>query len=403
MNILTINAGSSSIKYKLFEHAKEHLSPLLSGLIEGIGESSGKWQHQYQEKTSKPHSFASHEEAFSALANLLNQSLAGMTVHAVGHRVVHGGSHYYKPTIIDPHVLQAIKDLSSLAPLHNPINALGIQFAMKYFPDAKHIALFDSGFHHTMPEAAYTYAIEKDTAATYQIRRYGFHGLNHEYVANQAALFLNKPLNTCHFISLHLGNGASACLIKEGQSIDTSMGMTPLAGLIMGSRCGDIDPAISLYLQRQGLSVDEVDSLFNKRSGLIGLAKDNDMRHLLARLDKGDKAAKLAIEMYVYAIQKTIGAYLSQIPHLDALIFTGGVGENAVQIRQMIVSKLHHMHLIIDPERNQVPVFGSVNANPPQKNLENCRNIAINNEPPILVIRGDEEYFMALEVLKLMN
>lgn len=388
MNILTINAGSSSIKYKVFESSQQGLSPIISGLIEGIGEAAGKWQHQYQDKTINPHHFKSHEEAFAALAVCLNTALDGMKIDGVGHRVVHGGRLYYQPTIINEEVLQSIIELAPLAPLHNPINALGIQFAMQYFPYATHIALFDSGFHHTMPESVYTYAIDQDIANDYQIRRYGFHGLNHEYVAQQAALFLNKPLPDCHLISLHLGNGASACLIKNGQSVDTSMGMTPLAGLIMGTRCGDIDPAIPLYLQGRGLSLDDVDRLLNKRSGLIGIAKDNDMRHLLTRLASGDEAAKLAIEMYVYSIQKTIGAYLSQIPALDALIFTGGVGENAAPIRHMILSALKHMNLVIDTQLNDI------------HSSESCRNIA-HTQPPILVIRGDEEYFMAVEVCKI--
>ena len=389
MNILTINAGSSSIKYKIFKDQNSDPCPIVSGLIEGIGEKSGQWQHQSKDKLSNTHTFASHEEAFSALAQVLNASLEGLKVDAVGHRVVHGGQDYYKPTVIDKQVLQAIIDLKPLAPLHNPINALGIQFAMHYFPEAKHIALFDSGFHHTMPEAAYTYAIEKETAIAHHIRRYGFHGLNHEYVAHQAALFLNKPLSTCHFISLHLGNGASACLIKAGKSMDTSMGMTPLAGFIMGSRCGDIDPAIPLYLQRQGLSVDEVDILLNKRSGLTGIAQDNDMRHLLSRLENDDKAARLAIEMYVYAIQKMIGAYVSQTPSLDGLIFTGGVGENAARIRAMILAGLEHLNFMIDPNSNETPA------------IDSCKNIAKKSHTPVLVVRGDEEYFMAVEVLKL--
>ena len=238
-------------------------------------------------------------------------------------------------------------------------------------------------------DARQWYFLRSEFAAVaehYQIRRYGFHGINHEYVAQQAALFLKKPLAACNLISLHLGNGASACLIKQGLSFDTSMGMTPLAGLIMGSRCGDIDPAIPLYLQQQGMSIDDVDTLLNKRSGLMGIAKDNDMRHLLARLDSNDPDALLAISMYVYSIQKIIGSYITQLPTLNALIFTGGVGENAAPIRAMITETINHMGFAIDPTHNY------------NDNGETCRTISASNIP-ILVIRGDEEYFMAQQVV----
>jgi len=388
MNILTINAGSSSIKYKIFHAEGDVLSEIVAGLIEGIGETQGKWHHTlHGQKTSTPHSFASHQEAFAALAEKFNVDLKETPIDAVGHRVVHGGSQYFKPTVINAEVLQAIRDLSSLAPIHNPVNALGIEFALQYFNNIPHVALFDSGFHHTLPAHVHTYAIDTDVAAQYQIKRYGFHGINHEYVAQQAAAFLKKPLKTCNFITLHLGNGASTCLVKQGESVDTSMGMTPLAGLIMGSRCGDIDPAIPIYLQQQGMTLSEVDHLLNKRSGLIGIAKENDMRHLLTRFDAGDPAAELAITMYVYAIQKTIGGYLTQIPTLDALIFTGGIGENAAPIREMIVSGLHHSGLVLSKDRNA------------QDNGDKCRNIS-QNQTPILVIRGDEEQFIACEVIK---
>lgn len=387
MNILTINAGSSSIKYKVFEVSENVPKAILAGLIEGIGEQAGQWHHTYKEKKSTSHHFSSHQQAFADLAHKLHNDLKNFTIHAVGHRVVHGGNRYFNPTIITETVLQAIIDLTPLAPIHNPVNALGIQFAMQYFSKAQHVALFDSGFHHTIPNHIHTYAIDAETASHYQIRRYGFHGINHEYVAHQAALYLKKPLAACNLISLHLGNGASACLVKQGKSFDTSMGMTPLAGLIMGSRCGDIDPAIPLYLQQQGMSLVDVDTLLNKRSGLIGIAQDNDMRRLLARLDTGNSAAELAIKMYVYSIQKIIGSYLSQIATLDALIFTGGVGENAAPIRERVLDSLGHLNFSLDLELNRID------------SGDNCRNIS-NNEKPILVIRGDEEYFIAQEVSK---
>ena len=389
MNILTINAGSSSIKYKLFEVGTDgNPNVILGGLVEGIGEQNGNWNHSHHEKTSSPHQFDSHHDAFTALVKNLQANIGGLTIDAVGHRVVHGGSQYFNPTIITDEVLKAIEALAQLAPIHNPVNALGILFAREHFPHALHVAIFDSGFHHTLPKHVHTYAIDTEVATLYQIRRYGFHGINHEYVAQQAALFLNKPLETCNFISLHLGNGASACLVKQGKSVDTSMGMTPLAGLIMGTRCGDIDPAIPLYLQHVGMQSNEVDTLLNKESGLIGIAKDNDMRRLLVRMEAGDESAILAIAMYVYSIQKTIGAYITQLPTLDALIFTGGVGENAYPIRAKIIASLNHLGLTIDLKKNEFNTG------------ENCMDTSLKGKP-ILVIRGDEEQFIAQEVLKI--
>ncbi len=391
MNILTLNAGSSSIKYKLFRVDNAAPQSILTGLIEGIGEKKSSWHHTFQEKTTVAQCFHSHEEAFDALGHKLHVEMGHLPINAIGHRIVHGGCHYFKPTLINDDVLKAIIDLSSLAPIHNPINALGVQFARKNFPSATHVALFDSGFHHTLPPYAHTYALAKDVAEEYQIRRYGFHGINHQYVSHEASRFLKKPIEQCHFISLHLGNGASACLVKNGQSIDTSMGMTPLSGLIMGTRCGDIDPAIPLYLQQKGMSLKDVDTLLNKKSGLLGIAKDNDMRHLLRRMEEqGDESATRAINMYVYSIQKTIGAYLSQIPVLDALIFTGGVGENAASIRAKIIEPLTHLGLMIDHNTNHAP------------SESHCKNIST-DKTPILVIRGDEEQFIAEEVTSLLK
>lgn len=386
MNILTLNAGSSSIKYKVFNAT---LTCLISGLIEGIGEKKGAWHHTREEKTSETRCFHSHEEAFSHLACRLKHDLGSHAINGVGHRVVHGGETFYKPVIITEDTLDTLKTLSPLAPLHNPVNLEGITCAQQFFPDAVQIAIFDTGFHHTLPACAYEYAIDPAVTHPNGIRRYGFHGINHEYVAHEAARFLNKPLHTCQFISLHLGNGASACLIKNGKSLDTTMGMTPMPGLIMGSRCGDIDPAIVLFLIKKGMSPQAVDTLLNKQSGLQGLAGDNDMRHLLARREQGDMAAELAIAMYVYSIQKALGAYYSQTPQLDALIFTGGVGENAAIIRQEIITPLAHLNFHLDPLRNQ------------SKNASNVLNLA-GTGIPLLVIAGNEEKLMVEKVMDLL-
>jgi acetate kinase len=371
MNILTINAGSSSIKYKVFNAKME---VMLSGLLSGIGEDKSE--------------FKNHEVAFDALVQILETNLKDHPINGVGHRVVHGGNIFFKPTLITPEVLKKIKELANLAPIHNPVNALGIEFSLKHYPKAVQVAVFDTGFHHQMPEKARLYAINQAVTEKYDIRRYGFHGINHEYVAIQAAAYLNKPLSACNFISLHLGNGASSCLIKNGKSADTSMGMTPLAGLVMGSRCGDIDPAIPLYLLNQNFSAQEIDSLLNKDSGFVGIAQENDMRKLLLRAEAQDLKAKLAIDMYVYSIQKIIGAYLSQLPNLDALIFTAGIGENSATIRQKIMEPLQHLGFYLQQEKNL------------QKSDKSCWDISKNGKP-ILVIHGDEELMIAKDVIDL--
>ena len=390
MQLLTINAGSSSIKYKVFMRTQQRNHLILGGLIEGIGEQNGQWHHQYHEKETRSHTFLSHQAAFDELVRKLRQDLQNSTIEGVGHRVVHGGTQFFEPTLITTPVLKELKTLSPLAPLHNPVNIAGIEYAMQHFPNAEHIAVFDSGFHHTLPAFTREYAIDRKTAKQYGIQRYGFHGINHEYVATKAAEFLNKPLENCHFISLHLGNGASACLIKNGQSFDTSMGMTPLAGLIMGTRCGDIDPGILLHLLKQGLAPAEIDTLLNKNSGLKGLAKNNDMRAVLALCEEGDDNAFLAIDMYCYNVQKTIGAYLTQLHDLTALIFTGGIGENSEIIRHKILQSLTHLNFNINLSLNS------------QKNRDDCHLIS-DLGSPILVIRSDEEDWIAQKIALLIN
>ncbi|WP_131783022.1 acetate/propionate family kinase [Legionella gresilensis] len=386
--ILTINAGSSSIKYKVFTQQNNHqMTPLLSGLIEGITEEAGLWHHYREHKEQRSHHFINHQEAFAALAKQLQLDLVNKTIVGVGHRVVHGGPHLWQPTIITPEILKEIKALAKLAPLHNPINAAGIEYAQTYFKEAIHVAIFDTGFHHTMPKHTHSYAIDAHLAQQLNIRRYGFHGINHEYVSYEAAKFLEKPLSACHFISLHLGNGASACLIKNGKSFDTSMGMTPLAGLIMGTRCGDIDPAIPIYLQEQGLELSTVNTVLNKQSGLKGIANNNDMRAVLENFHAGDENAILAINMYVYAIQKIIGAYLTQVNKLDALIFTGGVGENSAFIRAKIISSLKHFGFILDNDLNQ-------------KNKQKECSVISKCEAPILIVPSDEEKWIMQKVFE---
>ena len=335
MNILTLNAGSSSLKYQFFQN---ELS-LLSGLIENIGEANGEYQN--------------HGEALQAVNAHLNTELGNIACDAVAHRVVHGGNTFSKPTEITQANLDALKALPPLAPLHNPANILGIETAMKAYPNAKHIAIFDTAFHATLPASAYTYAIDQTLAAEKHIRRYGFHGTSHQFVSEAAAKLLGKPLAQCELISAHLGNGASMAAIQRGQSINTSMGMTPTAGLCMGTRSGDLDPAVVSLLAKE-YSATELDTLLNKQSGLKGICGDNDMRTIESRAAKGDSRAQLAIDVFVTRIQQYIGAYLTQLPNCDALIFTGGIGENSSTIRKCVCEKLSHLGFKLEDAQNEI-------------------------------------------------
>ncbi len=384
MKILIINAGSSSIKYKVYNHENSTTRTICAGLIEGIGETLCQWLHVGTKKTAH---FETHKDAFEHLQQALKQTLGTNNIDGVGHRVVHGGPTFYQPTIITNNVIEAIKKLNHLAPLHNPVNILGIEFAQQYFPKATHVAVFDTGFHHTIPHYVSNYAIEPKLAQDNAIKRYGFHGINHEFVAAKASSFLNKDPADCNFISLHLGNGASACLIQKGKSFDTSMGMTPLAGLIMGTRSGDIDPGIILYLIKQGYSPEAIDAALNKNGGLKGLTGANDMRRILAQVSVGDAQASLAIQMYIYRLQKYIGAYYGQAPYLDGLIFTGGIGENAVYIRERTLQNLTHLGFYLSEQRNNDCTDSG------------CQLINKPSTTPIFVIKGDEESLIAEKVI----
>jgi len=267
--------------------------------------------------------------------------------------VVHGGEEFRKPTLIDKKVIDTIRRLSPLAPLHNPANLLGIEVAMQSAPQVPQVAVFDTAFHQSIPVHAFRYALPEELYEAHQVRRYGFHGTSHHYVAGQAAVFMDRPLDSLNLITLHLGNGASAAAVKKGISIDTSMGMTPLEGLIMGTRCGDIDPAIIFYLKRKtGLARDEVEAILNKDSGLKGICGVNDMRQIEALAGSGNARAQLAIEMFCYRIKKYIGAYLAVLGELDALVFTAGIGEKSPLIRAGACGGLSHLGIEIDPEKN---------------------------------------------------
>ncbi|TFI45799.1 acetate kinase [Rhodococcus sp. 1R11] len=354
MSILVVNSGSSSVKFQLVD--PDSGDSLASGLVERIGEADGRVELDYRgESVERTQHIEDHGDGLALAFEMLSDAgiELGSDVTAVGHRVVHGGTVFYRPTIIDDTVVQQISDLSSLAPLHNPPNVLGIEVARKQLPNVPHVAVFDTAFFHSLPDAAATYAIDAAVAAEHDIRRYGFHGTSHRYVSEQVALFLERDLGDLKQIVLHLGNGASASAVDGGRAVDTSMGLTPLEGLVMGTRSGDIDPGVIMHLRRSaGMSVDDIDALLNRRSGLIGLSGVNDFRELQQRIDDGDASARLAYDVYIHRLRKYIGAYMIGLGRLDAITFTAGVGENAAAVRADALANLEHFGIRIDPERN---------------------------------------------------
>jgi acetate kinase len=324
MKILVLNSGSSSIKFKLFE--MKTTTELAGGVIEQIGESN------------------SHKEGLKiAVDTLIKEGVLHSfeELDGIGHRVVHGGEKFSKSTIINKEVTDTIKELIPLAPLHNPANLTGIESAIEHAPDVPNVAVFDTAFHQSMPKSSYMYALPYELYKNKHVRRYGFHGTSHLYVLKKSADILHRNVSKCNFITLHLGNGASACAIKNGKSYDTSMGFTPLEGLIMGTRCGDLDPAIVFYLENEAdLSTKEVDKLLNKQSGLKGICGINDLREIEEKASSGDAKAKLAIEMMVTRIKKYVGAYAALLGRVDAIIFTGGIGEHSKLIRKLVCEGL---------------------------------------------------------------
>ncbi len=334
-----------------------------SGLVERIGERLGQVKHESDGREFEWQAeIVDHTAAFAQMARgfgLAGSPLETLDLAAVGHRVVQGGSEFVTATLIDDEVAARILALSDLAPLHNPANHSAIAAARAAFANVPHVAVFDTSFHQTLPQAAYSYAISPGVAERHGVRRYGFHGISHQVVSQRAANLLGRPLAELKQIVLHLGNGASACAVDGGRSVDTSMGLTPLEGLVMGTRSGDIDPGALLHLMRAGLSVDELDRLLNKQSGLLGLAGSNDMRDVRAGVAAGDPAARLAFEIYVRRLKHYIGAYLALLGGADAIVFTAGVGENHAPMRQAVCSGLEWFGIEIDPVRNESPERGA--------------------------------------------
>ncbi|WP_129306495.1 acetate kinase [Streptomyces sp. L2] len=357
--VLVLNSGSSSVKYQLLD--MRDASRLAVGLVERIGEQTSRLKHTCLgtgESREQSGPIADHDAALKAVAGELARDGLGLDspeLAAIGHRVVHGGMFFTEPTVIDQAVLTEIERLIPVAPLHNPANLTGIRTAMALRPDLPQVAVFDTAFHTTMPESAARYAIDPRIADRYRIRRYGFHGTSHAYVARETARLLGKDPADTNVIVLHLGNGASASAVRGGRCVETSMGMTPLEGLVMGTRSGDLDPAVIFHLARVGdMSMDEIDTLLNKRSGLFGLCGDNDMREIRRRIDEGDEEAALAFDIYIHRLKKYIGAYYAVLGRVDAVAFTAGVGENAAPVRQAAVAGLDGLGLAVDGGLNAV-------------------------------------------------
>ncbi len=355
MKILVINSGSSSIKYQLFEMPEEKV--IAKGLLEKIGEEHSNFiQNSEKGSLELKENIADHEKGIELILAMLADKQRGAVdsieeITGVGHRVVHGGEEFTSSVLITSQVIEKIQKYADLAPLHNPPNLMGIIACTKSLPHAAQVASFDTAFHHSLTPKAYLYPIPYEMYKKYGIRKYGFHGTSHLYVARRAAALLNKP--DANVITCHLGNGCSITAVEKGFSTDTSMGFTPLEGLVMGTRCGDIDPAITFYLINKGYSADELNNLLNKKSGLLGISGiSNDMRNLFEAQEKGDERAKIAIDIFCYRLKKYIGSYLAVLGKTDAIVFTGGIGENNFRVRFESLKGLEQLGVKIDEQAN---------------------------------------------------
>lgn len=398
MNILVVNAGSSSIKYQLIDMTTEE--PLSSGLVERIGLEEGIITHKTfvngdEQKTKEVFPIPDHTVGLKRVAELLVDEKVGVIsdpseIQAVGHRLVHGGEAFTKTVVITNEVKEKVKELFPLAPLHNPANLIGVEVAEKVFPNATQIGVFDTAFHQTMPELAFRYAVPGEMYTEMSIRKYGFHGTSHKFVSERAAEYLKNP--KAKIITIHLGNGASMAAVDAGVCKDTSMGIGPLNGLIMGTRSGDIDPSIIFYLiEQKGYSVADVSKILNKESGMKGLTGYTDMRDVEALYLKGDKNAVLAYEMYAYRIQQFIGKYAATLNGIDAIVFTAGIGENDAIVRSLVCKNMEYFGLEIDEDRNS-------------KRSKETREINIEGgSTKILVVPTNEELEIARQSFQLVQ
>ena len=393
--VLVVNAGSSSLKYRLVDVAAGEA--LAWGLAERVGQPSGRLTHSLPGRppdvVEQP--LSDHGVALGAALEAFDRSgprLADAGLVAVAHRVVHGGDRFSAPVRVDDDVLRAIRELATLAPLHNPVNAVGIDVARRAFPGLPHVAVFDTAFHATLPPAAHTYAVPPQWAREHGVRRYGFHGTSHAFVSRAAAELLGRPLTETNTVVLHLGNGASATAVAGGRSVDTSMGMTPLEGLVMGTRSGDVDPAVVAHLHRvAGLGPEQVDRALNSSSGMLALAGTNDLREVHRRIADGDPAAELALDVFCHRVRKYVGAYLAVLGRTDAIAFTGGIGENDAVVRSRSLAGLEPLGIRLDEERNATRSPGA-------------RRVSAGDSPvAVLVVPTDEELEMARQTVALLD
>ncbi|MUM78066.1 acetate/propionate family kinase [Pseudodesulfovibrio sp. F-1] len=401
MKVLVINSGSSSIKYQLLDMQTETV--LVSGLVERIGETKGELTNKAfpgtdrQEVTRIEQPIADHNTGMLLAINLITDPDKGVIkdraeIDAVGHRVVHGGEAFHQPTVITDAVIRAIEETVPLAPLHNPANLDGIRVAVELFPGVPQVAVFDTAFHQSIPAHAFMYALPYALYEADRVRRYGFHGTSHKYVAGECARLLGKPLEQCNLITVHLGNGCSMTAVEQGRSVDTSLGLTPLEGLVMGTRSGDVDPAVHAFLARnKGMDIEAIDAMLNKESGLKGLCGMNDMRDIHAAVDKGDPRAKLALDVQTYRNRKYIGAYMAVLGRVDAIVFTAGIGENDDVVRRESLKGLECFGVRIDAAANG------------QRAKEPLRISAADSSIEVWVIPTNEELAIARETKSVLN
>ncbi len=401
MKILVLNAGSSSCKYKLYEMNTQ--TSLCSGTVERIGEAQGRLTHKIEvkgreEKIVVEEAFADHAAAMNKVINLIRDPVKGVIsdmkeIAAIGHRVLHGGCHLTAPALVNEKVKKTIAETIPLGPLHNPANLMGIEVAEKLFPGVPNVAVFDTAFGMSMPPEAYTYALPQDLCEELHIRRYGFHGTSHTYLVERLTAQLKKPQDAVNCITLHLGNGSSMGCVKNGKCIDTSMGLTPLEGLVMGTRCGSVDPAIGPFLMKEkGLTADEVDTIFNKKSGMLGLCGMIDMRDVHTAVEKGDKKALLAKNILIRTIRKQLGAYFFLLEgKVDAMVFSAGIGENDDVTRAGICAGLEGLGIKMDFELNK------------KRSGEERLISTPDSKVKIFIIPTNEELQIALTAMRIVN
>lgn len=399
MKILVINAGSSSLKYQLIDMTNEEV--MAKGLCERIGIENSKLNHTPNggEKVVIEKDMKDHSDAIKMVLDALTDANHGVIssmdeISAVGHRVVHGGEKFNKSFIITDEVKNALEECVPLAPLHNPANIIGIKACEQAMPGVPQVGVFDTAFHQTMPKDAYLYGIPYSMYEKHRIRRYGFHGTSHKYVSEQAALMLNKPAKDLKIITFHLGNGSSITAVDGGKSIDTSMGFTPLAGVVMGTRCGDIDPAIVKFLaENENLSLKEVDDMMNKKSGVDGISGvSSDFRDLEKAEAEGNERAKLALDMFVYSVRKFLGQYVVAMGGVDAIVFTAGIGENTPTMRKAILKNTEFLGIEVDDAKNEKAIRGA------QMEISSD-----SSKVKVLVIPTNEELMIAKETQELLK